>query len=484
MDSVKSDEYTDDDDYTDYCSEDDYEPIDISHCGDNTQPEGWASLRDPNFYVKANGLGSGSLHRQGTHYKPVPEEVILAQRLNKPMPGQPQQAQPELQQKKKKKKRKKPRVKVTTSIKNPLTLEQSNWANHSLATVPFWETPVPQTSHSSTPTLYDAGADTEESGQADTRRLASLTATPSTGWSTEKLSSEAFWLTKPAAQIAHLRTTSAPAAAAAAPTATPSVTPPRSNQHTLPRTLIDHPPCSVGTQTCFCPPRTLTTHSLPVIHIPPAELDLLTFFEAQSSPSASSIATHATLSTVTRTHPTAAILSGATRTAARVDPRAAGNVVPVLTLMDHGSPSRTPAPTYSFSASFNSLLDDPLDMPPGVKSREAGLQPPLTPLPSSTAQAPPPLPPPAPLKQQQQQQQQEAIPGRAQNRVLLRVKFELGAGVTALLDIEEDSDPWALANQLASQYHLDIADHVKKNIAATVARLKCQKLAELAAMSA
>ncbi|GAA5800084.1 hypothetical protein HPULCUR_005506 [Helicostylum pulchrum] len=76
-------------------SEDEYGPIDSSWGLQTSNPttpnesKGWDSLIDPNIKVGPNGLGAGDLHRKGRNFKPIEEEYILAQRLNKPLPKKP-----------------------------------------------------------------------------------------------------------------------------------------------------------------------------------------------------------------------------------------------------------------------------------------------------------------------------------------------------------------------------------------------------------
>lgn len=73
-----------------FSSDDEAPPLQISSWGNQTMNSsapadplsGWHSLVDPNFKVKPGGLGSGNLHRKGSHYIPVPESVILQQRTN------------------------------------------------------------------------------------------------------------------------------------------------------------------------------------------------------------------------------------------------------------------------------------------------------------------------------------------------------------------------------------------------------------------
>jgi hypothetical protein len=44
---------------------------------------GWDSLKDPNAKLTEKGLGTGQLHRKGKNFKPIDEEVIISQRLQK-----------------------------------------------------------------------------------------------------------------------------------------------------------------------------------------------------------------------------------------------------------------------------------------------------------------------------------------------------------------------------------------------------------------
>ncbi|GAA5804905.1 hypothetical protein HPULCUR_010414 [Helicostylum pulchrum] len=71
--------------------DDEYEPLSISGWGENAakeeEPATWNNLIDTSIKVKAGGVGSGDLHRRGGNFKPLSEASILAQRLNKPIPG-------------------------------------------------------------------------------------------------------------------------------------------------------------------------------------------------------------------------------------------------------------------------------------------------------------------------------------------------------------------------------------------------------------
>lgn len=77
-------------------SDDEYAPIEATTWGSQTplqsnneseviETKGWDSLLDPNMKVGPNNVGSGNLHRKGTNFKPIGEDLILAQRLNKPV---------------------------------------------------------------------------------------------------------------------------------------------------------------------------------------------------------------------------------------------------------------------------------------------------------------------------------------------------------------------------------------------------------------
>ncbi|KAI8890522.1 hypothetical protein K501DRAFT_328494 [Backusella circina FSU 941] len=68
-------------------SEDEYGPIQ-STWGSQTpaaanEAASWDALRDPNAKLTEKGLGTGQLHRKGRNFKPVDEEIIISQRLQK-----------------------------------------------------------------------------------------------------------------------------------------------------------------------------------------------------------------------------------------------------------------------------------------------------------------------------------------------------------------------------------------------------------------
>lgn len=65
-------------------SEEEYGPICATwgaQAPATTDPtDAWKTLIDPNVQVGPNELGSGNLHRRGHNFKPIDEEIILAQR--------------------------------------------------------------------------------------------------------------------------------------------------------------------------------------------------------------------------------------------------------------------------------------------------------------------------------------------------------------------------------------------------------------------
>ncbi|CAO3640648.1 unnamed protein product [Mucor hiemalis] len=169
-------EYSDNDEYTD----NDYESVEMAAWGDSAkkeEPATWNSLVDTSIKVKAGGVGSGDLHRRGGNFKPLSEETILAQRLNKPIPGKKNAAKPPgAGLKKKKKKGIKPATAPTTASKfasarkpyipAPIyklperkpaaNAPPSTWGSKPLVEIPFWEvqknsgpqpsTPIPSAS--------------------------------------------------------------------------------------------------------------------------------------------------------------------------------------------------------------------------------------------------------------------------------------------------------------------------------------------------
>ncbi|ORY97856.1 hypothetical protein BCR43DRAFT_490474 [Syncephalastrum racemosum] len=167
---------------------------------------GWADLVDPNFQIKANGLGSGNLHRKGANYVPVDESYILQQRNKLPstkaakkvlraQEALPRAAQcqasaggvppsprspPKTKKKAKAAKKAKPITSITTRDTTTATTTRgtdhsaasvdepakSRWNTEQLVSVPFWQQSYTSTSYSSTSSLpsphtfssaYDSG---------------------------------------------------------------------------------------------------------------------------------------------------------------------------------------------------------------------------------------------------------------------------------------------------------------------------------------
>lgn len=158
------DEYEDEDEDED----DEYAPIEMAAWGSqsvsangttnvNIPASSWESLIDPNFKVSGNGLGSGQLHRKGNNFIPLAEQMIVNQRLGKPLPKA-------VGGKKKKKKSKSgakppppskpaPRPFKSSYIPPPVfsptpssianrsraEITTGPWASGNLSSVPFWE---------------------------------------------------------------------------------------------------------------------------------------------------------------------------------------------------------------------------------------------------------------------------------------------------------------------------------------------------------
>lgn len=159
-DDGSDDSFDDDDD-----EDDDYAPLQMTSWGTQTTDKegttqiniGWDSLIDPNIKIKPGGIGSGNLHRRGANYKPVDEEYILNQRLNKQsIPGSGKK-------KKKGKKSKGPGAPTpprsappsTKASRPPPTQPRSTfqsrpppqgagaWGSGQLVDKPFWEMQAP-----------------------------------------------------------------------------------------------------------------------------------------------------------------------------------------------------------------------------------------------------------------------------------------------------------------------------------------------------
>lgn len=150
-------------------SEEEYGPIDTSW-GSQKQAikePGWDSLVDPNIKAGPNNLGAGNLHRRGKNFKPISEDLILAQRLNKPVGKKKMQEAiretevnlglPKGERNRKKSLDNAPRkfsqrstptskfksnVQVPSTTRIPIASTESgsgsNWLQSSLVDVPFW----------------------------------------------------------------------------------------------------------------------------------------------------------------------------------------------------------------------------------------------------------------------------------------------------------------------------------------------------------
>ncbi|KAI9470866.1 MAG: hypothetical protein EXX96DRAFT_586009 [Benjaminiella poitrasii] len=150
-------EYSDEDEYSD---DDEYAPIEATTWGSQTvgndgvtnvslTASGWEALIDPSVKIKANGVGSGQLHRKGNNYIPVDEAAIINRRLGKPVPKGAMGPG----KKKTKGKKSKPSSGASTPKKAVLvppsssahrfreTVTSGPWANAELASTPFWSQP-------------------------------------------------------------------------------------------------------------------------------------------------------------------------------------------------------------------------------------------------------------------------------------------------------------------------------------------------------
>lgn len=161
------------------CSDDEYGPITASWGTQSpvepAKPKGWDSLIDPNVKVGPNDVGSGNLHRRGTNYKPINEELILAHRKNIQVPkkkmleairqtemtlGLPESKEKPRKGKPKKKATGKPTPDKLSHTRSyapttnyvsappppstarpppPSSTNGSSWSNANLVDTPFWE---------------------------------------------------------------------------------------------------------------------------------------------------------------------------------------------------------------------------------------------------------------------------------------------------------------------------------------------------------
>ncbi|KAG2197625.1 hypothetical protein INT47_006688 [Mucor saturninus] len=135
-------------------SEDEYGPLESSW-GSQKKAEkkpGWDSLLDTSVKLGPNGLGAGNLHRRGKNFKPIGEDMILAQRLNKPIATKkkkPEYTQPHSSNNNSKQHHrqfnkppssapKKTAPVLTTRTPVSTSEGSSNWSQASLVDVPFW----------------------------------------------------------------------------------------------------------------------------------------------------------------------------------------------------------------------------------------------------------------------------------------------------------------------------------------------------------
>ena len=105
----------------------------------------WNSLVDPNFTIKAGGVGSGQLHRKGGNYIPVPELAIVNQRLRKPIPSSNtslgmlgSNVTVKMKKKKKRSRKKRERVQSMPVFAVP-EMTVNGWGSGQLTSTPFWE---------------------------------------------------------------------------------------------------------------------------------------------------------------------------------------------------------------------------------------------------------------------------------------------------------------------------------------------------------
>ncbi|KAF7732055.1 hypothetical protein EC973_007160 [Apophysomyces ossiformis] len=153
-----TDDCNNDDDYSDIEDDDDYGPLKISSWGDNpatpTQQQNmdWGCLIDPTVKLKPGGVGMGQLHRSGANYKPVEEDIILAQRM-KVAPKKANVPTPVVVQTSTKKKKKKKASTSQTTVHIPSVRPQrhspsttpaqvsqaiNSWGSGQLTETPFW----------------------------------------------------------------------------------------------------------------------------------------------------------------------------------------------------------------------------------------------------------------------------------------------------------------------------------------------------------
>lgn len=135
--SVPSSVMSQDADYDDD-NDSDYAPVTMSSWG-NQNEEGtidtsaWRTLVDPNFQIRADGVGSGNLHRKkSSRYQPVDEEAIIQARLyNKPLNTG--------KSKKSKKSSSKKSSSLSPAVRLPPGEAAGAWGRGELLSKPFWD---------------------------------------------------------------------------------------------------------------------------------------------------------------------------------------------------------------------------------------------------------------------------------------------------------------------------------------------------------
>lgn len=173
---------------------------------DNT--DAWKTLIDPNVKVGPNDLGSGNLHRQGRNFKPIDEELILAQRnkvqISKKKTKKSSSTTTSSPSSTKKKSISTPTNKhkpkefnnnipqFTTLRPPPPPQQNSAWSSSNLVETPFWEKKAEATPIVNTPAVNEEwkALDTGGWGNTNTTTNTTNTTAPVTGWKEYDLKQE------------------------------------------------------------------------------------------------------------------------------------------------------------------------------------------------------------------------------------------------------------------------------------------------------
>ncbi|GAA5809117.1 hypothetical protein MFLAVUS_002521 [Mucor flavus] len=209
--------------------DEEYEPLSISGWGENAvkeeEPATWNNLIDTSIKVKAGGVGSGDLHRKGGNFKPLSEASILAQRLNKPIPGKKLSGGVKLRGSKKKKsatpsgsvsrppfrppvrpvRQLAPVAYVPPARERPTDAPPSSWGQAPLVETPFWEkkkpdipTPRPtNTTSSAIPVLRETPFWGIKTPTANTATTSTTTATTTANTATASTTGDTVLENKP-----------------------------------------------------------------------------------------------------------------------------------------------------------------------------------------------------------------------------------------------------------------------------------------------